>query len=171
MAAPDRSTKGSPEPTSVDTLRDLFNTFVAGFQLSRDVAEGKVGRQAARTPAGRRHAAANLPILINTGAIGTGDFENNRTVVAVLQVLAARQVGKVNVRLWGYDTNDIDADKKYAVKKYVESIHDAYQKSSTPTIKHLIEITHDTFEKTPPPPHAHTRREPPREPRSRHTRP
>jgi hypothetical protein len=48
------------------------------------------------------------------------------------------------VKLWGYDTKDIDT-----VKKYVESIRDAYQKSST--IKHLIELTHDTFEKTPRP--------------------
>ncbi len=50
------------------------------------------------------------------------------------------------MKLWGYDTNDI-----YTVQKYVESIRDAYQKSSTPTIKHLIEITHDTFKKTPRP--------------------
>ena len=73
-------------------------------------------------------------------------FSLSRTVVAVVQALAASEVGDVNVKLWGYDTNDIDT-----VKKYVESMRDAYQKSSTPTIKHLIEITHDTFEKTPRP--------------------
>jgi len=147
MAAPNRSLKGSPGQWSVDTLRDLFNTFVAGFQLSRDVAEGKVGRQAATTPAGRRHAAANLPILINTGAIGAGDFDNNRTVVAVLQVLAARQVGKVNVKLWGYDHDH----EVVTVKNYVDSIQKAYKNSQTKTIKHLIELTFDTFEKTPRP--------------------
>jgi hypothetical protein len=159
MAAP--SLKGtSGQQWTHNTLRDLFNTFVAGFQLSRDVAD-----KAATTPAGRRHAAANPPVLINTGGIGTGAFDNNPTVVAVLQVLAARQVGGVHVKLWGYDKSNIDT-----VTTYVESIRDAYKKSKSPTIKHLIELTFETFHAHPPG-HPHTRREPPREPRSRHTRP
>jgi len=150
MAAPDLKVN-LDGPTSVDTLGDLFNTFVAGFQLSREVAdEGKF--------AGR--------LLINTGPIGTGDFKNNRTFVAVLQVLAAREVGNVNVKLWGYDSTDIDN----TVKPYLKSILDACKASQTPTIRHLIEITHCAFEFNPPAPQSHSRQEPPRERTQRRTR-
>jgi len=53
MAAPDLKVN-LDGPTSVDTLRDLFNTFVAGFQLSRDVdGSGEPFSACWKTPSNR----------------------------------------------------------------------------------------------------------------------
>jgi hypothetical protein len=81
MAAPHLASKN--DQAKAETIKDLFNTFVAGFQVVKDNAGGK-------------------KVLIHTGAIGCGDFKNNKCVVYVLQRLAARQVG-VDLRFWGYD--------------------------------------------------------------------
>ena len=78
IAAPKLEKKEtSPQP---DTLRDLFNTFMAGFQLARDIVPNAT---------------------IHTGPIGCGIFNNNRYVVWVLQTFAAHQVG-VNLYFWSY---------------------------------------------------------------------
>lgn len=80
MAAPHLN--DAKDATREETVKDLFNTFVAGFQVVKENAGGKT-------------------VLIHTGAVGCGDFKNNRCVVYVLQRLAARQVG-VDLRFWGY---------------------------------------------------------------------
>src|SRR5262249_54040974 len=73
MAAPHLESK-TADTAALPVVEDLFNTFVAGFRLAR------------------QDASVAHP-LINTGAIGAGDFNNNRDVVFVLQDLAARYTG------------------------------------------------------------------------------
>lgn len=68
------------QQTDIKTIEDLFNTFVAGYTLAKQDAPGAV---------------------INTGAIGTGDFNNDPQTVYVMQSLAWRQIGGVSVRYWG----------------------------------------------------------------------
>lgn len=95
MAAPHLSDKSPQQQFGLDTLRDLFNTFVAGFTLVSAAA-----RQDGR------HAT------VNTGKIGSGDFNNNSNVVYVLQGLAAELVG-VNLRFWGYADWEVELAGRY----------------------------------------------------------
>ena len=39
-------------------------------------------------------------VIINTGPIGTGDFQNDPKVIYVMQNLAAQQVGGITLRYW-----------------------------------------------------------------------
>ncbi|MBL9172728.1 MAG: hypothetical protein JNL10_04265, partial [Verrucomicrobiales bacterium] len=75
MAAPHLPDRSPEQQFGRDTIRDLFNTFVAGFTLAEAAAKSE-----------GRHAT------VNTGKIGSGDFNNNSNVVYVLQGLAAELV-------------------------------------------------------------------------------
>ncbi|WAC92959.1 hypothetical protein [Mycobacterium sp. Aquia_213] len=73
------------EQSDIKTLDDLFNTFVAGFTLAKNIKPN---------------------VVINTGPIGTGDFKNDPKVIYVMQNLAAQQVGGITLRYWGYNPDD-----------------------------------------------------------------
>ncbi|MEB4211366.1 hypothetical protein [Mycobacterium sp. 94-17] len=70
---------------ALNTMEDMFNTFVASFTLAKDIKPGTT---------------------INTGPIGTGDFKNDPKVVYVMQNLAAQLVGGITLRYWGFDPKD-----------------------------------------------------------------
>jgi hypothetical protein len=72
------------QQTQSDTIRDLFNTFVAAYSVA---------------------TASRKDVLINTGPIGTGDFKHSKVVIYVMQRLAAQHVG-VNLRYWGLRADD-----------------------------------------------------------------
>jgi hypothetical protein len=74
------------QQTDIKTLEDLFNTFVAGYTLAKEDKPNT---------------------LINTGPIGTGDFQNDPQVIYVMQNLAWRQIGQVSVRYWGETYEDM----------------------------------------------------------------
>lgn len=76
------------EQTDPATLGDLFNTFDAAYEVAKE---------------------AKPHTTINTGPIGTGDFNHHPEVIYVLQHLAAQQVG-VNLRYW-YESKQSDFDK------------------------------------------------------------
>ena len=102
------------QQTDIYTIDDLFNTFVAAYQATKDVAKGNV--------------------RINTGPIGTGDFGHDKTVVYVMQHLAAQHVG-VNLRYWTVkDTVQQDYDK---VVKDIVKDHDA---ATDRSLSHLVSI-------------------------------
>lgn len=107
------------QQTQIETIYDLFNTFVAAYQAAKNVATG------------------TGDVLINTGPIGTGDFGHDKTVVYVMQHLAAQHVG-VNLRYWtvshtvqqGYNNkvNDIMTDYKSATDKSINHLLSIAQK-------------------------------------------
>lgn len=119
IAAPLIDPPSPQEATSLDTIEDLFNTFVAGFQLAKDVRGGS-------------------PTLINTGPIGTGAFHNNRYIVYVLQRLAAHQVG-VDLKFWAYPDD--------VVKKATNDYYNKIKKDGT--VKQLLQSTHDIMQNAP----------------------
>jgi hypothetical protein len=102
---------------AIDTLDDLFDTFVAAFTVAKD----------------------NKVDTVNTGAIGTGVFKNSTQVVYAMQKLAAMQVG-INLRYYGLKSSD-----KQQWDPTVDKIIAAYEGSSTKTIKHLLELAHDNL--------------------------
>jgi hypothetical protein len=112
---------GTPEQqTSVKTLDDLFNTLVAAYTLVKD----------------------DLPnATINTGAIGTGDFNNDKTVVYVMQHLALQQVG-LSVNYWGLDSA---TQKTYG--DMVHKIMTNWSNAKDKTVYHLMDIAHDCLTK------------------------
>src|ERR1700754_2531991 len=75
-----------------DVIIDLFNTFVAGYSLAKEAMPGA---------------------RINTGNIGTGDFKNDPKVIYVLQRLAWRHIGGLNVRYWSVGSIKNDGDTTY----------------------------------------------------------
>jgi hypothetical protein len=95
------ATKTSTQQTDINTIEDLFNTFVAGYTLAKQSSPGAV---------------------INTGPIGSGDFNNDPKVVYVMQNLAWRHVGGLTVQYYGSPDDEMvtrilnnwdkDADKK-----------------------------------------------------------
>lgn len=95
MAAPHLQDRSPQSQFGLTTLQDLFNTFVAGFTLASTIAKSD-----------GRHAT------LNTGKIGSGDFNNNPNVVYVLQGLAAELVG-VNLRFWGYADWEVELAGRY----------------------------------------------------------
>lgn len=118
MAAPHLPDRSPEHQFGRDTLHDLFNTFVAGFTLAAEAAKSE-----------GRHAT------VNTGKIGSGDFNNNPNVVYVLQGLAAELVG-VNLRLWGYST--VEAKR---AGYYYEAIRRQVTFGVTPVIG-VLEVAH-----------------------------
>jgi Poly (ADP-ribose) glycohydrolase (PARG) len=102
----DRSTQYSP-----DVIIDLFNTFVAGYSLAKEAMPGT---------------------RINTGNIGTGDFKNDPKVVYVLQRLAWRHIGGLNVRYWSVGSIKNDGDTAY------DLIIKHWQNDKDKTVKNLL---------------------------------
>lgn len=93
MAAPQLGSTSLKTQLGRKTAEDLFNTFHAGFSLV--AANQKPGK----TP------------LVHTGKIGCGVFNNNPTLVFLLQRLAAEQIG-VGVIFHGYEEEEyIAADE------------------------------------------------------------
>jgi hypothetical protein len=106
MAAP--KLKDKSHQKDLDTIKDLFNTFCAGFELVATDASQKG------------------TVTVNTGPIGCGDFANDKVVVHVLQHLAAEYVGnkssvQFDVNFWGYgdqkENQQIDQDYKDIYKE------------------------------------------------------
>lgn len=84
--------QGDDTAFGMNALQDLFNTFVAAFELARQQSPGGI-------------------IVINTGRIGVGADANNAKVVYVMQRFAARQVSnRIKLRFWNYK----DAPADYA---------------------------------------------------------
>ena len=118
MAAPHLPDRSPEHQFGRDTIHDLFNTFVAGFTLAAESAKSE-----------GRHAT------VNTGKIGSGDFNNNSNVVYVLQGLAAELVG-VNLRFWGYADWEVDLAGRYyaAIRQKVDF--------GTTTVATVLEVAH-----------------------------
>ena len=111
----------------LDTVNDLFNTFVAAFTVAK----------------------ANGVDTVNTGGIGTGAFHNSTKVVYALQKLAAMQVG-VNLYYYGLKPADPPKFPKTEQEQWdpiVDDIVDTYNKSGTHTVKHLLELASDKLKK------------------------
>jgi hypothetical protein len=110
----------------LDTVSDLFNTFVAAFTVAK----------------------ANGVGTVSTGGIGTGAFHNSTKVVYVLQKLAAMQVG---INLYYYGLHQADAPKfpKSEQELWDPIVNDIvveYGKGPA-TVKHLLEIASDKLKK------------------------
>ena len=99
-----------------ETINDLFNTFDAAYRMS--------------SKSGGKNTT------INTGPIGTGNFNHDHRVIYVMQHLAAQENG-VNLIYWGLS----DADQK-AYDKVVGDIIGEYNKdkgtAGNDTISHLL---------------------------------
>ena len=121
MAAPKLPENGYK--ATPDIVKDLFNTFVAGFTLATTT-----------------HGFDNKKILINTGPIGAGAFKNNRVVVAVMQQLAARHVGNVSLKFWTYNKTELES-----AAKFVDPILTEFSKSTNKSISHLLVIAEDVM--------------------------
>ena len=105
------------QQTALDTIDDLFNTFVAAYTVA---------------------AEATPKLTINTGPIGTGDFRNDRRVIYVMQHLAAQQVGGITMRYWSLsDTDKTQWDK--AVNKIVSD----WTNDKDRNVKRLLLLAHD----------------------------
>ncbi len=104
MAAPDLRRKVGGKTftgTEIEVVQDLFNTFVAGFVK----ASGHVPQT---------NVPASQKVMIHTGGIGTGVFQNNKVVVYALQCLAARHVGGVDLTFYEVDsTTAANGQKAY----------------------------------------------------------
>jgi hypothetical protein len=119
IAAPKLSST-NPPIADPNTIKDLYNTFLAGFTLAQ-----------------QREGVTNKPVRIHTGPVGAGVFHNDRTVVYVLQNLAARQVGGINLTFWGgYTQAQVDA----ANRDYVQPILNAWGRSSDKSVGNLLRI-------------------------------
>lgn len=115
MAAPDLRATGETT-NSLVTISGLFNTFVAGFHLAASHATDQV--------------------IINTGGIGTGVFENDSRVVYVLQRLAAMQVSpKIKLRFWGYSTKATDCEQRF--QEILKAVH---KEPTSPVVSKVLEI-------------------------------
>ena len=124
MAAPHLSSQDHKVQTALDTVKDLFNTFVAGYTVVKENAGSK-------------------KVLIHTGAIGTGDFNNSRCVVYVLQRLAAGHVD-VNLKFWGYkDVDNYNTIHDKIVKTYKDA------PATEHTLEHLLEISSSELRQAP----------------------
>jgi len=129
MAAPRLASATPALQTELDVVKDLFNTFDAGFTLAVDVSQAEF---------------PGKPILIDTGPIGAGDkgFKNNKAVVNVMQQLAAivvsQQTGtQVNLEFWAYnDKPTRNKDVNAAVKGIIEK----FNGGGTNTISELLRI-------------------------------
>ncbi|OBA59933.1 hypothetical protein A5647_15765 [Mycobacterium sp. 1100029.7] len=111
---------------ALNTIEDLFNTFVAAFTLAKDVKPNTI---------------------INTGPIGTGDFENDPKVVYVMQKLAALQVGGITLRYWGFDPKTITQQHDY--DPMVDRIVEKWKKDPDQKTLNLLLIAHSLLTGTP----------------------
>ncbi|MHC5542863.1 hypothetical protein ACYOEI_31965, partial [Singulisphaera rosea] len=119
MAAP-RLSKTEPKASQA-IVKDLFNTFVAGFTLAKEQAKGE-------------------PVLIHTGPIGAGDFNNDKSAVFVIQRMAALTVGKVNLKFWAYSDQEArDANVKY-YDPIMSEFHDPKAKTTDRSLIRLLNI-------------------------------
>lgn len=85
IAAPKLHSKNPREQWDHRTLMDLFNTLVSGFSLVQRKATG--------------------PMMIHSGKLGCGAFNNNVHAVYLLHCLAAQYLG-CEVRLHGYTSEE-----------------------------------------------------------------
>ena len=128
MAAP-RLYETKKAPFELDTIKDLYNTFTAGFELAKEVAG-----------TGKR-------VTINTGPIGAGGFDNNKYVVFVLQWLAAEHID-VDLKLWAYSDEDAWTGAKSARIDHEAIITDFDNvKPPNKTISKLLSIAQAVFAK------------------------
>jgi hypothetical protein len=107
------------EQSDIKTLDDLFNTFVAGFTLAKNIKPN---------------------VIINTGPIGTGDFDNDPKVIYVLQNLAAQQVGGITLRYFGYNPANYAEQNSY--QPMVNQIIDKWKKDPDKKVGNLLLIAY-----------------------------
>lgn len=129
MAAPelpnDRPKLPSSRAYDLDTQMDLFNTFVAGFELA--VEQSAKG------------------VLINTGRIGCGVFNHDPRIVYVLQVFAAKFVG-VNLMLWGYNHSDSINNNVYRARACINELMGDMARSQDKSISTLLHSAQQKME-------------------------
>jgi hypothetical protein len=118
--------KSWAQQSALETIEDLFNTFVAAFTLAKNIKPN---------------------VIINTGAIGTGDFQNDKKVIYVMQNLAAQQVGGITLRYWGYDPDKNPKQKSY--DPMVAQIVDKWKKDADKKTLNLLLIAHGCLTGTP----------------------
>jgi hypothetical protein len=111
--------KSTKQQKTLETVYDLFNTFVAAYTVAKDAGH----------------------TTINTGPIGTGAFHNDREVIYVMQRLAAKQTG-VTLRYWDLTTND---QKEY--DRMVTKIINKWKKGKSHSIKTLLLDAHSCLAK------------------------
>jgi hypothetical protein len=122
MAAPYLGNPPNPQPNDLSTIKDLYTTFVAGFELAREAFEAQT---------------TDKRLVLNTGAIGCGAFHNSKEVVFVLQILAARQVGKIHtLRFW--KCSDSSEIKQY--QGLADHIVEEYTHKKTKTVEELLNV-------------------------------
>lgn len=114
--------KSWAQQSDIKTLDDLFNTFVAGFTLAKNIKPN---------------------VTINTGPIGTGDFQNDPKVIYVMQNLAAQQVGGITLRYWGYDPKTYTDQKSY--EPMVNQIIDKWKKDPDKKVANLLLIAYGSL--------------------------
>jgi hypothetical protein len=102
---------------ALDTIDDLFNTFVAGYTLANDAMPGAT---------------------INTGPIGTGDFRNDEEVIYVMQKLAWQQIGGITVNYWGLNNSD-----KQNYDNMVDRIIANWNTAQNKKVSHLMLIAQE----------------------------
>ncbi|SPM41272.1 hypothetical protein MNAB215_3477, partial [Mycobacterium numidiamassiliense] len=105
------------QQTELDTLDDLFNTFVAAYAVAKD---------------------AKPNTIINTGPIGTGDFNNDDKVIYVMQHLAAQQIGGLNLRYWG-----LTQGQQNTYDSMVAKIIGNWQKDPNKSMTRLVVLAHE----------------------------
>lgn len=118
-AAPNLNTAPKHGPKDEATIVDLFNTFVAMFELAQ------------------KQSAGGKNIVVNTGPIGCGKFGNDDVVVYVLQALAAEHVSQNNdefaLKFWAVDTVHVPT-----VKKLVQEITNKHPKTLLDLVKECV---------------------------------
>lgn len=118
MAAP-KITRESAKPDSLETLKDLYHTCASGFALAKKDAE----------------EGGQTVCHVVSGPLGCGAFHNDRTLVAVIQILAAKAEG-VFVTLTGYEYVDL-----FAAQQKIEAVSSVLAKegSDSYTIERILE--------------------------------
>ncbi len=101
----------------LDTVEDLFNTAVAGFETAKAACLDKT-----------------KSIVIHTGKLGAGCFNNDANVVYVIQKLAAQHVG-VDIRFHGYGNSE--AAK---AEEYYDNVINNFGSQADHSIQKLLEV-------------------------------
>jgi hypothetical protein len=120
-AAPDLTKAPKPKDGAKGeaTVVDLFNTFVAMFDLAQ------------------KQSAGGKSIVVNTGPIGCGAFSNNDIVVYVLQVLAAEHVSlkddEFALKFWAADAGHVST-----ARDLVGNIKNNHPKSLLDLVKECV---------------------------------
>jgi hypothetical protein len=106
--------EGLTQQFELATMEDLFNTFVAAYTLAKFAMPGAT---------------------INTGPIGTGDFNNDPETVYVMQKLALQQIGGLTINYWGLPSTD-----RYDNR--VNQIISKWKTTADNSVNNLVKVAH-----------------------------